>query len=284
MDSNISKQIQDINNSIHKLEQKYTENIAKLSSLKKQKIMNLEEFIERKDNYIQISKATKKYKKGLAVNNADFSLKSGYAYGLIGPNGAGKTTLIKMLTNAISASSGELKIDNFSSITKESIRKFVYITEKARYPSKATVKSYYRFLLSQNKEKYPNWEKDFEKIRSHFHTYKISLRSNLRSLSSGMQKIVAIIYALVQKPDLYILDEPAENMDFDARGTMFRLLKDQINLNKTIIISSHNLTEIEEFIDYAIFINEGVIKGIYKVDGEKGPLSGIYNKVFGVNS
>ncbi len=281
MEQNINERIKEITNSITKLEQKYKEGTIKLASLKNEKINKLEELIERKDDYIKLENITKKYKKRLAVSNANLSLKSGYAYGLIGPNGAGKTTLIKMITNAVSPSNGSIKIDGFFNSKKEAIQKFIYVTEKARFPSHSTVKSYYNFLVSQNKIKHSSWKKDFEKIRRHFHTYKISLNSHLNSLSSGMQKIVSIIYALIQEPDLYILDEPAENMDYDARGTMFKLLRDEINLNKTTIISSHNLTEIEEFIDYAIFIDHGVIKGIFEVNKEKGPLSETYNKVFG---
>ena len=236
---------------------------------------------EKSQPLLFVNKLTKTYSKDTVVNDVEFTLEKGKFYGLIGPNGAGKTTLIKLLMSAIQPKSGNARVENTETKSEQSLSRISYITEKSRFPRRLTVKQFYDFLFSQDWDKMKNWRKDFLKYKNYFPSYDISLNSKLTSLSSGMQKIVILICALIEDREILVLDEPAENMDYEARTTMFNLLQEEVNKGKIVFLSSHNLKEIQKYLDFGIFMNNGNIERIVDLSSPDVDLAKTYSDIFG---
>ncbi len=283
----MKKDIHDIDLEIEKIETFLSDSNKEINDLK----INLNMLLKQQGRlnspsqsdsaFLEVSKLTKKYKKNTVVKEVEFSLEKGKFYGLIGPNGAGKTTLIKLIMSAIQPKQGNVKIETIETKNTNSLSRITYITEKTRFPRRLNVKQFYNFLFSQEWDKMKNWQEGFIEYKKHFSSYNINLNSKLTSLSSGMQKIVILICALIEDRELLVLDEPAENMDYEARTTMFELLQKEVKKGKTVFLSSHNLKEIQKYLDVGLFMNNGNIERIIDLTKEDIDLAQIYSDVFG---
>ncbi|UZK64338.1 ABC transporter ATP-binding protein [Mycoplasma mycoides subsp. capri] len=193
------------------------------------------------------------------VNDINMSVKSGSFHAFIGENGAGKTTTIKTIIGAFSKYEGEVLINNIN-IKKAQAKSYIgYVPEVAIFPKELTTIQYLTYLGFLSKLDKREVE---HKIKEFLEMFNISNLINEKpyNFSSGQKKKILLIQALLHNPKLLILDEPAANLDPTARYELFSFLK-KINEkeNISILISSHNLSEIDKYVDSLTLIHKGKI-------------------------
>ncbi|NQZ66394.1 MAG: ABC transporter ATP-binding protein [Mycoplasmatales bacterium] len=223
------------------------------------------------------------FKSFLALKNINCKFNQGEIWGLIGNNGAGKTTLIKSIIGGLNFE-GRITISGYNHDTKEAKKYISYIPEKATFPQGYSVKKYLleiSFLSGENKK-----EEAIKKIEYYLKYLEIYELINKKpyKLSSGQQKKILLIQALLSNPKLIIMDEPVANLDPSTRYNFFRLLK-KINKNKktSILISSHILAELENFIDGIIILKNGEIVAQRKMKKAEDLVS-FYNKKLNIKT
>lgn len=216
-------------------------------------------------NIVKINKLTKNYsskKKSKAKNNQkyhgikeiDLCVKQGEIFGFIGPNGAGKSTTINLLLNFIFADSGTATVFGLDVVNdSKKIKKQVgYVPSEVNYYNDTVLK-----ILNYSASFYKNISKeDIIKIGDEL---EIDLEKKIENLSLGNKKKVAIAQALLHQPKLLILDEPTNGLDPLIQKKLFHLLLQQKKAGRTVFLSSHNLTEIENLCDRVAIIKEGEI-------------------------
>ena len=188
-----------------------------------------------------------------AVSDLHLHVNKGNVYGLVGPNGAGKTTLIKMLSGIIRPDSGTIQIDNQAAWENEKLReRMVYISDDLYFFAMATI----RDLAMLYEGIYPGWNKErYQKLKEAF---PIEETRRLVRLSKGMQKQVAFWLGLCAMPDIMILDEPVDGLDPVMRRQVWSLmLQDVAEREMTVLVSSHNLRELEDVCDHVGILSQG---------------------------
>ncbi|MCM3653875.1 ABC transporter ATP-binding protein [Metabacillus litoralis] len=204
---------------------------------------------------IQVHSISKKYNKHLAVNDLSLTVKKGSIYGLLGSNGAGKTSLLKMIAGINRQDRGTIKINNLSVYENAAIKeRVVFIPDVLYFYPQATVAQ----MAAQYKEYYPHWDQQrFELLKPAFN---IELNRKVHRLSKGMKRQVAFWLALSAMPDVLILDEPIDGLDPVMRQKIKNLLfQDVAEREMTVLISSHNLREIEDLCDHVGIMHQGKI-------------------------
>ncbi|QVK02765.1 ABC transporter ATP-binding protein [Mycoplasma mycoides] len=212
------------------------------------------------DDILKINHLTKIFTDtNRGVNDINMSVKSGSFHAFIGENGAGKTTTIKTIIGAFSKYEGEVLINNIN-IKKAQAKSYIgYVPEVAIFPKELTTIQYLTYLGFLSKLD----KKEVEhKIKEFLEMFNISNLINEKpyNFSSGQKKKILLIQALLHNPKLLILDEPAANLDPTARYELFSFLK-KINEKEkiSILISSHNLSEIDKYVDSLTLIHKGKI-------------------------
>ena len=203
-------------------------------------------------------------------------VRKGTIYGLIGPNGAGKTTLINHISGVLRPVSGEITINGEKVYENESIKKKVLnIADDWFYYATFTIKEMAKFYSNV----YPdfNWER-YEAIKEIF---KIDEKRQIRKLSKGMKKQVAFWLSLSAMPDVLILDEPLDGLDPVMRKQVLNLvIADVADREMTVLVSSHNLRELEDICDWVGIIHKGKMIIEKPLDDLKGNVHK-YQVVFG---
>ncbi|MEG0549940.1 MAG: ABC transporter ATP-binding protein [Vagococcus sp.] len=190
------------------------------------------------------------------LNDISFSLKKGEIVGLIGRNGAGKTTLFRTITNFYKKDSGDCLIDNQSIYQSPALKESIfYLDEKNNFlehHTPATIKQYYQELYSTF---------DSEKYTSLLKKYDLDISFIIGKNSKGVQALYKLILAFSCQASYYILDEPFDGLDLIIRKKVISLILNEVTINQCgILISSHNLLELEHIIDRAIVLQDGEIK------------------------
>lgn len=206
---------------------------------------------------IQVSNLSKKYKNFQAVDNLSFTVNKGEIYGFLGQNGAGKSTTIRMLLSLIKPTSGEIKIfgKNISEHRVEILSKTGAVIERPdlyNYLSAYENMKIFSMLATMPISK----QQIFEKLDL---VGLLDRKDNkVKTFSQGMKQRLGIAVALLSNPDLVILDEPTNGLDpqgiADIRSLLQKLSKEE---GKTIIVSSHLLSEIELIADRMLIIDKG---------------------------
>lgn len=205
---------------------------------------------------IQVEKLVKTFQGFRALDGVDFHVKKGAIYGLVGPNGAGKSTLIRHLTGIYQQDEGSVLIDGENVFENPQVKeKIAYIPDNLFYFSQADTMEMKRFY----EEIYPNFDAElFEKIRDAFPS--IDTKQTIHRLSKGMQKQVAFWLAISARPQIMILDEPVDGLDPVMRRQIWSLiLQDVAEHGTTVLVSSHNLRELEDVCDYVGIMDRGKI-------------------------
>lgn len=198
---------------------------------------------------------SKLFDRQLAVENVNLSIHTGSIYGLIGSNGAGKTTLIKLLAGIYRQEKGEVMIDGQPVYENISLKqKIFYISDQPFFLAQYTT----REMANLYKNLYPNWcEERFKKL---VQSFDLNINKKIQSFSKGWQRQTAFILALSSKPDILILDEPMDGLDPVIRKKVKNLMiQDVADREMTILISSHNLREIEDICDHIGILHKGVL-------------------------
>ena len=205
---------------------------------------------------LKTNELCKTFKDQKAVNKVSLSIPKGCVYGLLGPNGAGKSTLIRHLTGVYKADEGEILIDGEPVFENRNIKqRMAYIPDELFYFMQADTMEMKRFYEGI----YPQFDsKLFYKMQEFFPT--IDVKRTIRRLSKGMQKQVAFWLAICCKPDILILDEPVDGLDPVMRRQIWSIILSEVaEKEMTVLVSSHNLRELEDVCDHVGIMHHGKI-------------------------
>lgn len=207
---------------------------------------------------IQTFKLTKQYKNITAVNELDLLIPEGEIFGFIGPNGAGKTTTIKMLTTLTKPTSGYATVGGLNILTQaDEVKRIIgYMPDSFGVYDDMKVWEYLDFFAAAyriEKSVRPQIIDDVLNL-----TDLITKKDDyVESLSRGMKQRLCLAKTLVHDPKVLLLDEPASGLDPRARIELRELLKELRRMGKTILISSHILTELADFCTSIGIIEQG---------------------------
>lgn len=202
---------------------------------------------------LEIKNVTKKFKNKIAVNNFSMEVESGECVGLIGPNGAGKSTLIKMISDIIDPSIGEVLLDGkkISKLKKE----IGYLPQYPNFFHWMTAKETLTFMGQLSGRKKEELTRAIPEIMS-----KVGLKgeenSKVRTFSGGMKQRLGIAQALLHKPSLIVMDEPVSALDPIGRREVLNIIK-EIKKETTILLSTHILGDAEEICERFVVIKNG---------------------------
>ena len=205
---------------------------------------------------IEVSHLTKYFHDLKALDDASLHVKRGAIYGLVGPNGAGKTTLIRHLTGIYRGDSGSVRIDGVPVYeNREAKAKIAYIPDDLFYFKQANtldMKKYYQGI-------YKTFNTElFDRLQEFFPS--INVKRNIRRLSKGMQKQVAFWLSICTMPQVMILDEPVDGLDPVMRRQIWSIiLSEAAEHESTILVSSHNLRELEDICDHVGIMHNGKV-------------------------
>lgn len=202
---------------------------------------------------------TKKFGTQRAVDNISFEVKTGEILGFLGPNGAGKTTTMKILTCYMAPSDGDAKINEYSILDSqdEIKRKIGYLPENNPLYYEMPVLDYLRFVADlQGVEK----DKIQNRISEMVHVCGLSIEKHKKigELSKGFRQRVGLAQAMIHDPEILILDEPTTGLDPNQIVEIRKLIK-ELGKQKTVILSTHILPEVEATCDRILIINKGKI-------------------------
>ena len=210
--------------------------------------------------FIEIKNLTKNYNKFLAVNKINFLIQKNKTIGLLGPNGCGKTTTIGMILGLVTPTSGEIIIENKNISTfkrDEILNRFNFASPYVELPKKLTVR--------QNLEIYgrlygiKNLNERIDEISEDLNIKNFFDRKT-GELSSGQKNRVSLAKSLINKPEVLLLDEPTASLDPDIGDFVRSYIQDYKSKNKvTILLASHNMSEVERLCDSVIMMRKGKI-------------------------
>ena len=190
----------------------------------------------------------------VVLDHLNMQVEEGSIYGLIGPNGAGKTTLIRHLVGVLKQDSGKIFIES------QPIYENIELKRKIGYISDAMYFIETNLIRNANvyKELYPSWNQErFEEI---YKTFKLNPTKKIQTFSKGMRKQASFCLIMSTMPDYLILDEPIDGLDPIARKLVWKYIIDDVaQRNLTVLISSHNLKELEGIVDHVGILYKGKI-------------------------
>ena len=202
---------------------------------------------------IKVNNVVKTFEHFRALDGLTMTVEKGSIYGLVGPNGAGKSTILRHITGAYRPDSGSILVDGQSVYENPAVKsKISIIPDDLFYFSSASTRDMMRFYSGI----YPGFDKArYEKLKL---VFAIDERQPMRKLSKGMQKQAAFWLALSMRPDVLILDEPVDGLDPVMRRQVWSLLMGDVAENgTTVLVSSHNLRELEDVCDHVGIIHQG---------------------------
>lgn len=204
-----------------------------------------------------VDRLSKIYGEQKAVDEISFKAEPGKILGFLGPNGAGKSTTMKIITCFIPASSGRVSVCGFDTSTDSmEVRKRIgYLPEHNPLYLEMYVKEYLAFVAGLHDIKNP---KDRIKEMIALTGLEKEQHKKIAQLSKGYRQRVGLAQAMIHNPDVLILDEPTSGLDPNQLSEIRKLIK-QIGKEKTVILSTHIMQEVEAICDQVVIINKGVI-------------------------
>ena len=202
---------------------------------------------------IEVKNVVKVFDGFRALDEISINVPKGAIYGLVGPNGAGKSTLIRHLAGIYRQNAGEILIDGQPVYENPDVKgRIAYIPDDIFYFVQSGIKD----MMKYYKGIYPKFDIDrYEKLRS---VFSLDEKRPMRRLSRGMQKQAAFWLALSMRPDVLILDEPVDGLDPVMRRQIWSLILGDVEENgTTVLVSSHNLRELEDVCDHVGIIHKG---------------------------
>ncbi len=194
-----------------------------------------------------------------ALDNVNFSLRTGEVVALLGPNGAGKTTLMRLVTGYYQPDNGEVIIDTYD-VNKNRIHaldKISYVPESGALYPEMTVYEYLKYISSLRKMKHLSFVDNMVSLAQGFELEKI-INKKIETLSKGYKKRVGIAGALLNRPKILVLDEPTEGLDPNQKFSVREFIKNY-GKNNIVIISTHIMEEVCAMANRVIMLNKGIL-------------------------
>lgn len=190
----------------------------------------------------------------VVLDHLNMHVEEGSIYGLVGPNGAGKTTLIRHLVGVLKQDSGKIFIES------QPVYENIELKRKIGYISDAMY--FIETNLERNakvyKDLYPSWNQD--RFKELYKTFKLNPTKKIQTFSKGMRKQASFCLIMSTMPHYLILDEPIDGLDPVARKLVWKYIIDDVaQRNLTVLISSHNLKELEGIVDHVGILYKGKI-------------------------
>ena len=206
---------------------------------------------------IKVQKVTKKYGGHVAVNNISFEIKDGEIVGFLGPNGAGKTTTMNMITGFIESSSGYIEIEGYdiSKKSKKAKREIGYMPETTPLYNELTPKEFINYMAELKGVPRKTRKEAVQKILKDVNIEEVQNKL-IKNLSRGYRQRVSLAGALIGNPKVLILDEPTVGLDPQQVVQIRNLIK-SLGKERTIILSSHILSEVSQICEKVIIIDKG---------------------------
>lgn len=217
---------------------------------------------------IEIAGLTKKYGNFTALSDVSLSIKKGSVYGLVGANGSGKTTLIKTLMGVFRQEKGKITMEGQEIYDNPAIKSQIfYVPDDLFFYTMYSTKKMARFYAGM----YPSFDWDrYHKIKD---ILRIDENKRINQLSKGMKKQVALWLGLCMKPSLMVLDEPVDGLDPVMRRQILSLVVQDVSTRQmTVLISSHNLRELEDICDTVGVLHLGKVLLERELDDLKGDI------------
>ena len=202
---------------------------------------------------LEMKNVTKSFGKFKALDDLSMTVPKGSVYGLVGPNGAGKSTAIRLMTGIYRPDSGSVALEGMP-IYENPVNKvrMGYIPDDIFYFPSASMeemKAFYKGI-------YPQFDEELYKRL--FEVFQLPKKSPIRRFSKGMQKQAAFHLSICTRPEMLILDEPVDGLDPVMRRQVWSLiLSDVAQYGTTVLISSHNLRELEDICDHVGIMDHG---------------------------
>jgi ABC-2 type transport system ATP-binding protein len=207
------------------------------------------------ETIIQTTNLTKSYGKNRGISDVNITVRKGDIFGFLGPNGAGKSTTIRTILDFIRPTGGSASVFGLD-CQKDSLairRRTGYVPGDANLYGHMTGWKYLRYI-GGIRGKY-----DEEAAKKYAERFEIKLDRKVREYSSGMRQKVIIIQALMNDPDLIIMDEPTKGLDPLVQQIFMDLIREEAASGKTIFMSSHQLSDVEKVCNRVAIIKEGKI-------------------------
>jgi ABC-2 type transport system ATP-binding protein len=204
---------------------------------------------------IEVKNVVKEFDGFRALDGLNMTVPRASVYGLVGPNGAGKSTIIRHLTGIYRQDSGDILIDGENVYENPSVKKRIaYIPDDIFYFPSASISEMANFYRSI----YPQF--DNERFKKLGDLFEFNPKRQMRKLSKGMQKQAAFWLMMSLKPEILILDEPVDGLDPVMRRQIWSVvMSDVAEHETTVLVSSHNLRELEDVCDHVGIMNKGKI-------------------------
>ena len=201
---------------------------------------------------IQTNHVAKRFGSFDAIEDLNLRVPEGSVFALIGPNGTGKTTTIRMLMNILRPDRGDIVVLGTPShnLAAKDFERIGYVSEGQRLPEGLTLAQYFDYLRTL----YPNWDRSLENELCV--QFELPPSRRIKHLSHGMRMKALLVGALAFRPKLLVLDEPLSGLDTLVRDEVVNGLLQQA-ADTTILISSHELSEIESFTTHVAFLQDG---------------------------
>lgn len=204
---------------------------------------------------LKINNLSKSFVDKEAIKNINLTVNKGSILGLVGPNGAGKSTLLRTIVDIYTPDTGSVTLDGENIEDNPSIKERIgYMGDRTDYFNKWKIKH----IVKHYKFTYVNFDEEkFNKINE---VFQIPLNKKVTKLSKGNISRLFFMLTLSSNPDLLILDEPTSGLDPIVKRKLLKILVDDVfERETTVIISSHNLSDLESICDHIVFINDGEI-------------------------
>jgi len=208
---------------------------------------------------ITVQNLSKKYGPQLAVNDISFEVKTGEILGFLGPNGAGKTTTMKIITCYMAPSNGDVKVGQYSILNdQDQIKKKIgYLPESNPLYTDMQVLEYLEFVAKLQGVPASQMSKRIAEM-VHVCGLNIEKHKKIGELSKGYRQRVGLAQAMIHDPEILILDEPTTGLDPNQIVEIRKLIR-ELGREKTVILSTHILPEVEATCDRILIINQGKI-------------------------
>lgn len=204
---------------------------------------------------IEVRNVVKEFDGFRALDDMTMTVPKGSVYGLVGPNGAGKSTIIRHITGIYKQDSGDVLVDGAPIFENPAVKsRIAYIPDEIFYFNNASIREMTNFYRSIYKTF------DEERFKKLGEVFNLDPKRQMRRLSKGMQKQAAFWMAVSMRPDILVLDEPVDGLDPVMRRQIWSIVMADVAENgTTVLVSSHNLRELEDVCDHVGIMNGGKI-------------------------